>query len=79
MLGAGILLSIILLLSALVLIVSFPESPFEKKAIIGVALLAAAFFVLLLAITGFEALLELIKTESILEKHFPSELTNKNR
>jgi len=77
LLATGILFALIVLLSALILIISFPESSLEKKAIVGVGLLITSFFILLLSITGFEALIDLMKTESILEKHFPSELTGK--
>ena len=77
LLALGIISALILLLSALILIISFPESSLEKKAIIGVGLLTASFFILLLSVTGFEALIDLMKTESILEKHFPGEFTGR--
>lgn len=76
LLVVGILIALFLLGLGLFLFLAYPDASLEKKAVIAVVFVSAAFLVILLTISVFESMRELLKVEDELI-HLEEEIENK--
>lgn len=68
LLAVGILTTLFLLLVDLALFFSYPDSSFQKKAIISGIFITIAVIVLLLTISAFESMVKLLQVEREVEE-----------
>lgn len=68
LLSIGIIVSLLLLGLGLFLFFSYPESSFQKKAVIAGFFIVLAVIVILLTIAAFESMLKLLEVEREVEE-----------